>query len=66
MFIFQTKDGNVVENVILNDIILFSYFVILMMLWVDMLLRSYVIIEPHYVLEDGTANFITYFIVMLL
>ena len=32
-----------------------------MMLWVDMLLRSYVVTEPYYVLADGTANFITYF-----
>ena len=31
------------------------------MLWVDMLLRSYVVIEPYYVLVDGTANFIVYF-----
>ena len=33
-----------------------------MMLWVDMILRSYVVTEPYYVLEDGTANFIIYFI----
>ena len=32
-----------------------------MMLWVDILLRSYVVIEPYYVLADGTANFIIYF-----
>ena len=31
------------------------------MLWVDMLLRSYVVIEPCYVLADGTANIIIYF-----
>ena len=31
-----------------------------------MLLRSYVLIEPHYVLADGTANFIIYLIIMLL
>ena len=31
------------------------------MLWVDMLLRSYVLIEPYYVLADGTAYFIIYF-----
>ena len=61
---FPTICGNV-ENCIL-DIILFFYFIIYfaipMMLWVDMLLRSYVVIEPYYVLEDGTANSIVYFI----
>ena len=55
-----------VENFIFNDIILFHfyfiiYFVIPIMLWTDMLLRSYVVIEPYYVLANGTANFIIYF-----
>ena len=31
------------------------------MLWVDMLMRYYVVIGPYYVLADGTANFIIYF-----
>ena len=31
-----------------------------------MLLRSYVVIEPYYVLADRTANFIIYFDNMLL
>ena len=31
------------------------------MLWVDMLMRSYVVIEPFYVFADVTANFIIYF-----
>ena len=52
---FPTTDDNVVENFILNDIILFYYFVIPMMLWVSVLLRSYVVIEPHCVLAYGTA-----------
>ena len=55
-----------VQNFILNDIILFLfyfiiYFVIPMMLCIDMLLRSYVVIEPYYVLADGTANCVIYF-----
>ena len=52
MFFFLTTDGNVVENLILKDIILLFiiYFVIPMMLWVDLLLRSYVVIEPHLLL----------------
>ena len=58
---FPTTDGNVVENFILNDIILFFYFIIYcvipIMLWVDMLLRPYDVIEPHFVLADGTAIF---------
>ena len=55
-----------VENFILNDIILFYlyfivYFVIPMMFWVNVLLMCYIVIEPYYVLADGTANFIIYF-----
>ena len=32
-----------------------------MMLWVDMLVWSYIVIGPYFVLGDGTANFIIYF-----
>ena len=68
---FPTTDGNVVENFILNDIILFLfyfiiYLVIPMMLLVNMLLMSYVVIEPHCILADGTANFIIYLTITLL
>ena len=48
---------------ILFSMILFYliiYFVIPMMLWVDMLLRSGVAVEPICVLADGTASFIIY------
>ena len=44
----------------------FIYFVMPIMLWVDMLLRSYVVIEPHCVLAGGTACFIIYLIIMLM
>ena len=32
-----------------------------MMFWVDMLLRSYTVVEPYNVLADRTVNFIIYF-----
>ena len=35
------------------------------MLWLNILLRSLVVIEPHCVLVDGTANFIIYLIMLL-
>ena len=61
--VFPITCGNVVENFIFNDIILFYfiYFIIPMMFWLDMLLRSYVGIVPYYVLAGGTANFIICF-----
>ena len=65
--VFPTTCGNV-ENFILNDIILFYfiYFIIPMMLWVYMPLRSYVVIEPYYVLADGTANYFLSFILIII
>ena len=54
------------ENFIFNIILFyFYYFVIPMTLWVDVLLRSYVVIEPHCVLADRTAILLLFFLIIV-
>ena len=57
--------GNVVENFILYDIILF-YFIIPMMLWVDMPLGFYVVVEPDYMFWQVEQPILLFILIIML